>query len=96
MTDYEAGMASRTDPAKDAAYLVERMFAAEFAFMKSGGQDPGLLAEAFHRDVVVHEPASLPYSGDWRGLAGVADLIRHMGGNLVEYGGRGAGNRGRS
>jgi ketosteroid isomerase-like protein len=65
--------------AKETAYLVERMFAAEFAFMQSAGQDPCLLAGAFHPDVVIHEPASLPYSGDWRGIEGVAALIRCMG-----------------
>lgn len=70
---------TRTAPAADVRALVNRMFAAEFAFMQSGGDDPGMLAEAFHADVVIHEPASLPYPGDWTGLAGAAALIRAMG-----------------
>jgi len=66
-------------PATEASALVERMFAAEFAFMKSGGQDRSVLATAFHPEGVIHEPTSLPYAGDWRGLDGAADLIRLMG-----------------
>lgn len=58
--------------------MVERMFAAEFAFMQSDGQDLSLLAAAFDPEVVVHEPESLPYAGDWRGLDGVGRLIRVM------------------
>jgi ketosteroid isomerase-like protein len=59
--------------------LVEKMFAAEFAFMKSGGVDRSVLVPAFHPDVVIHEPASLPYAGDWHGLEGVSALMRRMG-----------------
>jgi ketosteroid isomerase-like protein len=61
-----------------ALQLVEPMFAAEFAFMRSDPPDPGLLEAAFDRDVVVHEPGSLPYAGDWQGLEGVAALIGLM------------------
>jgi ketosteroid isomerase-like protein len=57
--------------------FVQRMFDAEFQFM--AGSDPDALAGGFHPDVVVHEPASLPYAGDWRGLDGVAALIGKMG-----------------
>ncbi len=63
----------------EATGLVEKMFAAEFAFMKSGGLELSLLTPAFHSDVVIHEPASLPYAGDWCGLDGAAALIRRMG-----------------
>jgi ketosteroid isomerase-like protein len=66
-------------PASSSRSLVEHMFAAEFAFMQAGGTDPALLASAFHPEVVVHEPASLPYAGDWRGLPGIAALIGKMG-----------------
>lgn len=58
--------------------LVERMFAAEFRFMKAGGTDQLLLADAFHPEVVIHEPRSLPYAGDWAGLDGAACLMRAM------------------
>ena len=58
--------------------LLETMFDAEMSFMRSEPKDVRLLVRAFHPDVVVHEPVSRPYAGDWRGLNGVADLIRKM------------------
>lgn len=58
--------------------LLERMFAVEMRFLQQPEADLDLLATAFHPDVVVHEPASLPYAGDWRGLAGVGQLFRLM------------------
>lgn len=58
--------------------LLERMFAVELRFLQQEEADLGLLATAFHPDVVVHEPASLPYAGDWRGLDGVGRLFRTM------------------
>jgi ketosteroid isomerase-like protein len=54
------------------------MFAAEFGFMNSDRRDISLLQPAFHPDVVVHEPPTLPYAGDWRGLDGIAALIGKM------------------
>jgi hypothetical protein len=54
------------------------MFEVEMTFVKSGSDDLDLLGSAFHRDVVVHEPSSLPYAGDWRGLAGIGALFRRM------------------
>ena len=59
--------------------LLEPMFAAEFAYMRSDPPDATLLEAAFDPEVVVHEPGSLPYAGDWRGLDDVAALIRLMG-----------------
>ena len=58
--------------------LLERMFAVELRFLQQDEADPALLATAFHPDVVVHEPASLPYAGDWRGLEGIGRLFRTM------------------
>lgn len=58
--------------------LLERMFAVELRFLQQEEADLSLLATAFHPDVVVHEPASLPYAGDWRGLDGVGRLFRTM------------------
>ncbi|AZO78551.1 MULTISPECIES: nuclear transport factor 2 family protein [unclassified Bosea (in: a-proteobacteria)] len=58
--------------------LLERMFAVELRFLQQDEADLGLLATAFHPDVVVHEPASLPYAGDWRGLDGIGHLFRTM------------------
>ena len=61
-----------------AMQLLENMFAVEMRFLKSDAKAPATLATAFHRDVVVHEPASLPYAGDWRGLEGISALLRTM------------------
>lgn len=58
--------------------LLQRMFDVEMRFMKSDARDLQMLAEAFHPDVIVHEPASLPYAGDWRGLEGVGALFQRM------------------
>jgi ketosteroid isomerase-like protein len=58
--------------------LLERMFAVELRFLQQDEADLDLLATAFHPDVVVHEPASLPYAGDWRGLGGIGRLFRTM------------------
>ncbi|WP_237353146.1 nuclear transport factor 2 family protein [Rhizobium phaseoli] len=58
--------------------ILEKMFDVEMAFMASKGKDSVILAEAFHTEVVVHEPTSVPYAGDWRGLAGVAELMHLM------------------
>lgn len=69
---------TQIDLLNDSHAIVERMFAAEFAFMKEGGNDLRLLTDAFHPQVVVHEPLSLPYAGDWKGIDGIAALIRKM------------------
>ena len=61
-----------------AMQLLQRMFEVEMNFMKSDTHDVQALAEAFHPDVVVHEPASLPYAGDWQGLEGVGALFHRM------------------
>ncbi|MFQ3789297.1 nuclear transport factor 2 family protein [Halomonas sp. A29] len=58
--------------------MLERMFQAEMAFMESEPKDICLLADAFHPNVVVHEPTSLPYSCDWIGLEGIAGLMQKM------------------
>jgi ketosteroid isomerase-like protein len=58
--------------------ILEKMFDVEMAFMASKANDSAILAEAFHPDVVVHEPTSVPYAGDWRGLAGLAELMHVM------------------
>jgi ketosteroid isomerase-like protein len=61
-----------------AMQLLERMFEVEMKFIRLESNDVGALAEAFHSDVVVHEPASLPYPGDWKGLEGVGALFGKM------------------
>jgi ketosteroid isomerase-like protein len=61
---------------KEALAFLERMFAAEFAFMKSEKEDFSALAAVFHTDIVVHEPASLPYAGDWHGHESLGHLLK--------------------
>jgi ketosteroid isomerase-like protein len=58
--------------------LLENMFDVEMRFLQSGSGNIDLLTGAFHRDVVVHEPQSLPYAGDWNGLEGIAALFHKM------------------
>lgn len=58
--------------------LLENMFEVEMRFLQSGSGNIEMLTGAFHRDVVVHEPQSLPYAGDWNGLEGIAALFQRM------------------
>lgn len=68
----------KSEGANKAMVLLTRMFTVEMGFMGSPGKDTDVLASAFHRDVVVHIPASLPYSGDWHGLDGLGKLFSRM------------------
>ena len=70
---------SETDALTSARAMLDRMFRTEMAFMKAADRNPEALVEAFHPLVVIHEPRSLPYGGDWIGLTGVARLMRQMG-----------------
>jgi ketosteroid isomerase-like protein len=58
--------------------LLTRMFDVELRFLQSDKPDLRMLATAFHPDVVVHEPKSLPYAGDWIGFEGIGALFRRM------------------
>jgi hypothetical protein len=58
--------------------LLTRMFDVELRFLQSDKPDLRMLATAFHTDVVVHEPKSLPYAGDWIGFEGIGALFRKM------------------
>lgn len=58
--------------------FLNRMFEVEMRFLSSAQADVEALVAAFHRDVVVHEPESLPYAGDWRGLEGIGALFRSI------------------
>jgi ketosteroid isomerase-like protein len=71
-------MTQQSGDQHSAMQLLERMFAVEMAFLNAETEDLGALAGAFHPDVVVHEPSSLPYAGDWTGLGGVGALFRRM------------------
>ena len=71
-------MHERHDRDVPALQLLERMFEAELDYIAADDPDPRMLASVFHPDVVVHEPASLPYAGDWRGLKGLGALFLEM------------------
>ena len=58
--------------------LLTRMFEVELRFLQSDKPDLRMLATAFHPDVVVREPRSLPYAGDWTGFEGIGALFRRM------------------
>ncbi|TIO04935.1 nuclear transport factor 2 family protein [Mesorhizobium sp.] len=66
------------DRRRTAMELLETMFEVEMRFLQSGPESLDMLAGAFHTEVVVHEPRSLPYAGDWNGLDGVGALFRKM------------------
>jgi len=54
------------------------MFKVEMKFIRSGVGDVEALSGAFFPDGVVHEPASLPYPGEWEGLKGFGALFHKM------------------
>lgn len=66
------------DNPRTATELLDRMFDAEMRLLRTENADPSVLVNVFHEDVVIHEPASLPYGGEWRGLNGVAALFKRM------------------
>ena len=71
-------MDTALDGQSTAMELLENMFDVEMRFLRSGAGNIEMLTGAFHRDVVVHEPQSLPYAGDWNGLKGIASLFQKM------------------
>lgn len=71
-------MSPSTDNQRSAMQLLEQMFKVEMSFLGSDSADVEMLATAFHPDVVIHEPASLPYAGDWREFKGVGALFQRM------------------
>jgi ketosteroid isomerase-like protein len=63
---------------RSAMELLHNLFAVETEFVASGAGDARALGRAFHPEVVVHEPQSLPYAGEWHRLEGIAALFRRM------------------
>jgi ketosteroid isomerase-like protein len=55
----------------EAVEALKRFYAAEEAYVVSGGQDFTVIAETLHEDVVMRQAASLPYGGEWRGRDGI-------------------------
>jgi ketosteroid isomerase-like protein len=62
----------------EAMAILTRMFKAEMQFMESAQEDLSGIARIFHPDIVVHEPASLPYAGDWQGHESLGRLFKSM------------------
>ena len=67
----------------DALAVLKGMYAAEQEYLDAGG--PGrasfeTLAPFFAPDVVLHQAASLPYGGTWRGHAGLERFFVAMSG----------------
>jgi ketosteroid isomerase-like protein len=71
-------MDRRSDTDLTAMQILENMFDVEMSYLSSHTKDVESLTSAFHSDVVVHEPASLPYAGDWQGLEGIGRLLQKM------------------
>ncbi|WP_163852804.1 nuclear transport factor 2 family protein [Paenibacillus elgii] len=69
---------SLSDNSTKAMEILNRMFAAEMEFMRSDGNDFSGIKSAFHPDIVVHEPVSLPYPGDWCGYEELGRLFNTM------------------
>ena len=69
------------DPKAAAITFLDRLFEAEFGFVKSDADGAAAFAGIFDPDAVIHQPAGLPYRGDWRGLDGV---LRLKGGKLLD------------
>lgn len=67
-----------SDKSIKAMEILNRMFTAEMQFMHSDGSDLSGIKAAFHPDIVVHEPNSLPYAGDWRGYEELGRLHKIM------------------
>ncbi|MFB5760799.1 nuclear transport factor 2 family protein [Paenibacillus medicaginis] len=67
-----------SDSSTKAMEILNRMFAVEMEFMRSDGSDFSGIKSAFHPDIVVHEPVSLPYPGDWCGYEGLGRLFKIM------------------
>lgn len=67
-----------SDNSTKAMEILTRMFKAEMEFMESETADFTGVKTIFHPDVVIHEPASLPYAGDWHGYDMLGQLFNRM------------------
>lgn len=71
-------MNQTSNSSAEAMAILTRMFTAELQFMESAQEDFTEIAAIFRSDIVVHEPASLPYAGDWRGHQSLGRLFKSM------------------
>ena len=60
----------------DAFATLTRFYEAETVYMGPGGGDFSVIAGTLDEDCVIHQPASLPYGGEWRGHAGFEAWMR--------------------
>ncbi len=56
-----------------------RFYAAETAYLAPDGGDFSVIAQTLDPDCVLHQPASLPYGGEWRGPAGFKAWMKAFG-----------------
>ena len=64
----------------DAAAAVRRFYAADAAYMAAGSREFGPVADTLTEDVLLCEPASLPYGGEYRGHAAFERWLRAFSG----------------
>ena len=56
--------------------VIERFYAAEATYLLSPEPDFAPVAATLDAECVIHQPASLPYGGEWRGHAGFEEWLR--------------------
>jgi len=72
-------MGTESPAGKDAAAVVEEFFAAEMRYIAAGGAargaDFGEMAALLHPEAVMHQGPSVPWPGDWRGIARLEEFF---------------------
>ena len=58
---------------------IQRFYAAEATYLAPGGGNFQALAATLDPECVLHQPASLPYGGDWHGPAGFERWLKAFG-----------------
>ena len=66
--------------AADNLDTLRRFYAAEAAYLAAGGGDFTGIAATLDPEVVIRQPASLPYGGEWRGHPGFEAWMRAFAG----------------
>lgn len=61
-----------------ALHILQRLLTIESDFINAETESLEGIASVFHPDVILHEPASLPYAGDWNGHNGITRLFKLM------------------
>ena len=56
-----------------------KFYEAETVYLAPGGGDFSVIAETLHPDCVLHQPASLPYGGEWKGPDGFKSWMEAFG-----------------